>query len=222
MELVEGVTLAERMRTGPIPLAELVTLAIELLDVLAAAHERKIVHRDIKPENLLIQADGRLRVLDFGVAKFEGSVLTEKGELIGTALYMAPEQVRGDEIDARVDVFAVGATMFHAIAGRPIHVGPSAGEIILLAATGSPPALASVASVPEELGMVVDCALSFDPIDRYKDARAMQVELRALGGRLKGRTASRPPPRIARDEDDAEVPEDVLPTMITHAGSKKT
>ncbi|MFO0618281.1 MAG: serine/threonine-protein kinase [Polyangiaceae bacterium] len=223
MEFVEGETIAQRMKRGPIPIPELLDLAGQLLDVLAAAHARGIVHRDIKPENLLLdRGTGKLRVLDFGAAKFEGSVLTEKGALIGTAPYMAPEQVRGEAIDARADVFAVGATMFHAITGRPIHLGNTVAEILYQGATSAPPPLASVASVPDELGLVVDSALSFDPEQRYADARAMQVEVRALSQQLSasGREAPRPPAEVGPKEDD-DARESAGDTMLTSPGDAK-
>jgi len=228
MELVQGETVAQRMKRGPIPVPELLDIAGQLLDVLAAAHERGIVHRDIKPENLILdRTTGRLRVLDFGVAKFDGSVLTEKGALIGTAPYMAPEQVRGEEIDARADVFAVGATMFHAIAGRPIHLGTTVAEILYHGAMAAPPALQSVASVPDELGLVVDCALSFDAADRYADARAMQVEIRALSQHLsKAATGPVRPAEVGRPEPE-ELPEESMSeegtaeTIMTNPGDAK-
>src|SRR5258708_15134388 len=122
MELVLGPTLAARIERGPVPALELCDLMIELLDVLGAAPARGIIHRDIKPENLVVEPGGRLRVLDFGIAKLEGSLLTARGETVGTALYMAPEQLRGEPIDAHADVFAVCATMFHATSRRTIHL----------------------------------------------------------------------------------------------------
>src|SRR5262249_50501233 len=115
MELLEGASLADRVEGGAVERGEVLRLADELLDVLVAAHARGIVHRDIKPDNLFVTREGRLKVLDFGIARVKDGMAalhTRAGAMLGTAPYMAPEQIHGVDIDARVDVFAVGATMF--------------------------------------------------------------------------------------------------------------
>lgn len=184
MELVRGETLADRIDAHRNDVGELCRLMVELLELLAEGHARGIIHRDVKPQNLVIEPSGRLRVLDFGVAKLEGSKLTGRGEALGTVAYMAPEQLRGEAIDARVDVFGVGATMFHALAGRPIHLGTSTGEIVFAAVTGAPPKLTSVANVDPALAAVVDKALAFDRTNRYADALSMKSEIDAYRAKL--------------------------------------
>lgn len=186
MELLEGETLADRCqrRGGALPCREVLALAHQLLDVLAAAHARGVVHRDIKPENLFLTTEGVLKVLDFGVARMRDDAsahVTVTGARIGTPAFMPPEQALGRtaEIDARTDVWAAGATMFTLLAGRTVHTAPSAAELIVITATTPARSLAEHApDVPPEIVAVVDRALAFSRDDRWPDARSMQ---RALG-----------------------------------------
>jgi eukaryotic-like serine/threonine-protein kinase len=185
MELLEGSTLAD-LAEGPAGVDQALVLRVadELLDVLAAAHAQGIVHRDIKPDNLFLLRDGRLKVLDFGIARVKdgmGSLRTRAGAMLGTAPYMAPEQIKGKDIDARVDVFAAGATMFRLLARRRIHEASSEPELLVKMATQKAPPLCSVApDVPPELGRIVDRALALDRDERYPDAASMQRDVQAL------------------------------------------
>jgi serine/threonine-protein kinase len=184
MELLEGTSLADRADGGTVERGEVLRLADELLDVLVAAHARGIVHRDIKPDNLFVTREGRLKVLDFGIARVKDGMAalhTRTGAMLGTAPYMAPEQIRGVDIDARVDVFAVGATMFRLLARRRVHEVRGEAEMLVLMATVPAPPLVSVApDVPPEVGRVVDRALAFDRDQRYPDAASMQRDVQAL------------------------------------------
>src|SRR6185312_16133563 len=164
----------------------------ELLDVLAAAHAMGIIHRDIKPDNLFVLRDGSLKVLDFGIARVRAGAQTKLhtrvGAALGTAPYMPPEQIRGVEIDARADLFAVGATMFRLIARRRVHEAASEGELLVKMASQQAPPLASVApEAPSGVCLVVDRALMFERSLRYPDAATMQGDVRAL-------REGRPPP----------------------------
>ena len=186
MELLEGDPLSDlARRPGGVPLPDLLRLVDEMLDVLAAAHAQGIIHRDIKPDNLFVLRDGRLKVLDFGIARVRAGaspkLLTRRGAALGTAPYMPPEQIKGHEIDARADLFAVGATMFRLIAKRRIHHAENETETRVTMASEPAPRLASVsAEAPPDVCVVVDRALMFDREQRYPDAITMQRDVRAL------------------------------------------
>ena len=147
MELLSGESLADSLhRRGALGAEEVARLADQVLDVLAAAHAVGIIHRDIKPDNLFLCADGRLRVLDFGVARLgdgQPAAPTRTGALIGTVAYMPPEQVIGrSDLDGRADLFSVGATLFRLLTGRHLH--PSDNEVkqlMEMATVPAPPVL---------------------------------------------------------------------------------
>src|SRR6185437_13933066 len=168
MELLVGESLGERMqKLGRLPVVEVLSHTEQALDVLAAAHEQGIIHRDIKPANLFITNEGRLKVLDFGLARMHEitveSLRTKEGTTLGTTPYMPPEQARGRAIDHRADIFAVGATMFRLLAGRYLHEAGSAFELLLKMGRDPAPSLRSVApDVPAAVAMVVDRAIAFD------------------------------------------------------------
>ncbi|MDI1480664.1 serine/threonine-protein kinase [Polyangium sp. y55x31] len=184
MELLEGESLAARARRGRMDISEILRIIDELLDVLAAAHAHGIVHRDIKPDNLFCLRDGRLKVLDFGVARVRqaaNSVHTRTGTTLGTIAYMPPEQIAGKDVDARADVFAVGATMFRLITRRRIHEAHSDSELLIKMSSLPAPSLASVApETPQAVCAIVDRALAFERDKRYPSARAMLQDIRAV------------------------------------------
>ncbi len=209
MELLEGEPLSERAkRLGHLELQELFRYMDELLDVLAAAHAQGIVHRDIKPDNIFICSDGRLKVLDFGIAHMRTASAVPKtrmGVILGTTTYMPPEQVKGMRVDGRADLFAVGATMFRLISKRRIHDAATETELTLVMATTPAPALESVVpGAPKDVCLVVDRALAFDMRRRYPDAQTMQNDVRAL------REGRRPPFALARWEA-GDRPGDPMP-----------
>jgi serine/threonine protein kinase len=195
MELLVGETLSDRVRRlGTLPVDELLDYLDQVLDVLVAAHDRGIVHRDLKPDNLFITESGRLKVLDFGLARLiadmPGDFQTRTGVALGTLPYMAPEQALGRraEIDGRVDLFALGATVFRILSGRKVHEANSEAELLMAMASKPAPSLASVApSISPDVCKVVDLALAFSRLARYPDARTMQEDVRAV-------RAGRPPP----------------------------
>src|SRR6185437_9149806 len=161
MELLEGESLAARAkRPGGVEGGEMLRFVDELLDVLAAAHAQGIIHRDVKLDNLFVQRDGRLKVLDFGIARVrDGAVAlhTRTGATLGTIPYMAPEQIRGVDVDARVDLFAVGATMFRLVARRNVHEASTEQMLLVKMATQPAPPLASVVpGAPPGVCLVVD------------------------------------------------------------------
>jgi serine/threonine-protein kinase len=188
MELLEGETLRERVRRhGRLPLGEVLDVAAQVLDVLVAAHARGVIHRDLKPDNLFVTLGGRIKVLDFGLARLldgiGGQQQTRTGVALGTLAYMAPEQALGRraEIDGRVDLFALGATLFRVLSGRRVHEAESEAELLMAMASRPAPPLKAVApEVPDAVAAVVDLALAFARDARYPDARTMLADVTAL------------------------------------------
>jgi serine/threonine-protein kinase len=188
MELLDGRSVsdvAEAQPGGRLDLATTLAVADQVLDVLAAAHDKGIVHRDLKPENLFLTRAGALKVLDFGLARIDehrsGVNATRTGNAMGTPAYMAPEQALGNwsEVDARTDLWAIGATLFSLLSGRLVHQAATVQQLMLAAMTKPAPSLRSVApEVPPSIAAVVDRALAFDRGARWPDARAMQRALR--------------------------------------------
>ncbi len=188
MELLEGETLRARWKRNDkkLPAEEVLPLVDQLLDALAVAHEAGVVHRDLKPDNLFLTTEGVIKVLDFGIASLRelsssDSSLTQTGALMGTPAYMPPEQARGrwNEVDARSDLWAVGAMMFALLTGDYVHRGGTVNEAVAMAITRHAPSLATVG--PEQHPAViqlVDRALAYEKDDRWQSARAMQAALR--------------------------------------------
>lgn len=195
MELLEGETVFDRMaREGRMKAGEVLALAERVLDVLCVAHAHGVVHRDLKPENLHLGRDGRVKVLDFGIARVMDAMLegiadlpeitrTKTGVALGSSEYMAPEQAAGhvSDIDGRTDLFGLGATMFRLLSGRCIHGDLQDTLLLIAAATEKAPPLAEVAPILHpSLCAVVDRALAFDKAERYPDAPTMRADVRAL------------------------------------------
>ncbi len=203
MELLDGESLGQRayrLKSAGQLMApmELLSYAERVLEVLAVAHERGIVHRDIKPDNLFITRDGRVKVLDFGIARmFEGGaagVRTRTGAMIGTTSYMAPEQIHSKNVDGRTDLYGLGATMFRILADRRVHEGETDAELLIKMGSVPAPAIASVAPrVDPRVGAIVDRALAFDRDRRYPNAPAMLEDVRAVLGGGAPRIALAPP-----------------------------
>jgi eukaryotic-like serine/threonine-protein kinase len=193
MELLEGTNLADlrKKNGGKLEPKAVVNAMDAVLDVLAAAHEKGVVHRDIKPANVFITNTGRVKVLDFGIARvYEVEIdqeATQTGFLLGSAPYMAPEQARGrwDIVDPRTDLWAVGASMFQLLSGRPVHEAATPTERIALAISTRARSLGSIApGLSQTLVAVVDRALSYEQEARFQTAREMQAALHATRGKL--------------------------------------
>jgi len=190
MELVEGPTLAERLREGPLPEAEAVRLGIQLAEGLAAAHAEGVVHCDLKPANLKLQPGGDLRILDFGIAKLRHApeadaesvleTLTATArEVAGTLPYMAPEQLRADPVDARTDIWAAGVVLCEMAAGKRPFDGPVAARITDAILNGDPQ-LPTDGSLSKGLLAVIRACLRKDPEDRYARAADLKTDLETL------------------------------------------
>ncbi len=190
LELLEGRTLDAAIEAGDLRFEELCRVGVQLLEGLAAAHDRGIVHRDIKPDNIFLRWDeaGELHVklLDFGVAKnTKGGpdvFTTQQGAILGTPYYMSPEQAAGDAVDVRADVWSAGAVLFHAFTGRPPFDEDTYNKLMGKLLNQDPPRLRTIRpELPEWLGTVVDGALQRDLPARWQSARTMAETLRLEG-----------------------------------------
>jgi len=193
MERLEGEELLERIRREhPLPLPFVRRIVAEIADAVQAAHEAGIIHRDLKPQNVFLARRGRsedvVKVLDFGIAKLvrghraPDGAITETGEVFGTPVYMSPEQLRGEkDLDARADVYALGAILYQAITGRMPFSGKSLPELVLRITTEDPTPIAELRSgVPESLVELVARAMTRDRTERIPTAAALRDALEAL------------------------------------------
>jgi non-specific serine/threonine protein kinase len=183
MELLEGKTLAEQLRQGPLSVSQTIPIGLGVLAALSALHSRNIIHRDLKPSNVFLTPHG-VKLLDFGLARpgVERSLVTEltqPGMVIGTPRYMAPEQVTGDSVDARADLFSTGALLFEMLSGRPAFAGRTVLEILHATASEQPPALTGSPTITA-VDRVIRRALAKRPADRQASADEMSAELRAV------------------------------------------
>ena len=194
LELLEGRTLRQTLPKGGLALGQLLDLAIPLAEALAAAHQGGITHRDLKPENVLITREGKLKVLDFGLAKVEaeafqaaaGSVLptralTEEGKIVGTVAYMSPEQAEGKRVDARSDVFTLGIILYELSTGERPFKGDTTVSLLSSILKDHPRPLTELnASLPRDLARIVDRCLTKDPARRFQSAMGLATELQTL------------------------------------------
>jgi len=178
MELYEGTTLADRLRDGPLPPEEAARIARGMLEGLAHAHEQEVVHRDVKPGNVLLHG-GQVKVADFGIAKAAyGGDLTTTGTLLGTARYLAPEQVDAASVDHRADLYAVGVVLYEMLTGRaPFEADSAIAEATLRLMEAPTPPGALRGGIPRQLEVVVMKALARDPDERFQTAAEMRAAL---------------------------------------------
>jgi tetratricopeptide (TPR) repeat protein len=215
-ELLEGESLRTRLESGALPARKALGVAIQVASGLAAAHERGIVHRDLKPENLFITRDGLAKILDFGVAKLapkrepaEPSVVptiqggTDPGIVMGTAGYMSPEQVRGQTVDHRSDIFSFGCVLYEMVTGRRAFARATAADTMAAILNEEPPEPSAIqAAVPAALSRVIAHCLEKRPEERFQSARDLAFELRAVladtgAARAKPELTNRPGRRAA-------------------------
>jgi serine/threonine-protein kinase len=185
MELLEGEPLSDRLKQGAMTVSNAMPIALEILEALSALHARGIVHRDLKPSNVFLTPHG-VKLLDFGLARPEpeetlspDSDLTRPGFVMGTPRYMAPEQIMGESVDARGDLFATGSILFEMLAGRPAFTGKTVGEVLHATLSEQPPALSGSPSVAA-VDRVIRRALAKKPAERPPSADAMADELRGV------------------------------------------
>ena len=196
-ELLEGQTLRERLHNGPIPRRQAIDYARQIAQGLTAAHEKRIVHRDLKPENFFLTKDGRIKILDFGIAKLLNSAFdseageagsiasmttqTRSGSLLGTIAYMSPEQLRGKAVDHRTDIFSFGAIFYEMLTGKRAFAGETQVDTMTLILKEDPPEMIREGQdIPAAFEQVVRHGLEKEPENRFQSARDLAFALSTL------------------------------------------
>src|SRR5664279_3212651 len=214
MEKLEGVSLKDRMLGKPMEVDEILDICIQVADALAACHAQGIIHRDIKPANIFITQSGQVKILDFGVAKLAPGLragaaaldteLSVAGDIFGTALYMSPEQARGEELDPRTDLFSLGVVIYQMATGKKPFGGNNAVTTLEAVLNRKPiPPLKLNPNLPPDLEGIIGRAMEKDRGNRYPNALALKADLQALkketdpGLTTSGRMKSPFPYRIA-------------------------
>ena len=208
-ELVEGETLREKIDGGEMSVSDALNIAEQTAFALSAAHALGIVHRDVKPENIMIRADGIVKVLDFGIAKLiappadsvdtEGETLakrmtrTQPGMLLGTLHYMSPEQVRGQTLDARSDIFSLGVVIYEMLTGKEPFDKPTSSDVIAAILTENPPPVTQTRTdAPAELERIVGKALKKNKDERYQTSKDFLLDIKSLKKQIEFQTNPQP------------------------------
>lgn len=210
LELVEGPTLADRLRAGSIPIDEALPIARQIAEALEAAHDQAIVHRDLKPANIKLRPDGTVKILDFGLAKvleptvcalvdatdsptITAPVMTRSGVLLGTAAYMSPEQARGQPVNRRADIWAFGCVLFEMLSGRRAFGGETLTDTLASVMRDPPPLAALPATTPARVRLLIARCLERDPKRRLRDIGDARLELETLDAAAAAPTSEPPP-----------------------------
>lgn len=205
MELIEGETLAERLRKGPLSIVEALRFSLQIAEALHAAHRKGIIHRDLKPANIKITHEGAVKVFDFGLAKqsgFSGSetdtkaptllqVMTLRGEIVGTPSYMSPEQALGERADARCDIFSLGAVLYEMLTGQRAFSGPTLTAILQAVLNSAPRPMRRLRpEIPAELDALVMKTLQKDREMRPLDMEQVSSELKLISEKISSRSSN--------------------------------
>ncbi len=195
LELVEGQTLADRIKAGPIPVEESLKLALQISEALEAAHERGVIHRDLKPANIKVTPDGKVKVLDFGLAKaYAGDreevnlsnsptlsdAATQQGLILGTAAYMSPEQARGEAVDKKSDVWAFGCVLFEMLTGRATFEGRTVSDVLASVIKSEPEWKRLPLNLHARIRLLLERCLKKEPKDRYGVINDARVDIQEV------------------------------------------
>jgi hypothetical protein len=231
LELVEGETLADRIRRGPLPTSEAVAIARQIASGLQAAHAKGIIHRDLKPANVKITPDGIVKLVDFGLAKLLQSLnidetmldISRQGLVVGTVAYMSPEQARGKHIDERTDIWAFGCVLYEMLAGKAAFRGDSPTDIIVKIAAEEPdwkgiPKLPD--GVSAELELLIRRCLRKDVDARYPTVRELAEDIEAVHQGVRGARRATPTDLPPDNDEDFVLPSRMAPSlfMLTQMG----
>ncbi len=227
-EFVEGETLRNRLAHSPLTLHESLNIAIQVADALAAAHKVGIVHRDIKPENIMLRPDGYVKVLDFGLAKLTEQsasvsveealtkqVRTGSGVIIGTAGYMSPEQARGKPVDARSDIFSLGAVIYEMVTAHKPFDGETPSDVLAAILKSEPAQLSTfLADAPPELARIVNKTLRKDREERYQVVKDLLIDLKSLAQELDFQQRLKQTPAMSADARISPISEAAQPAIV--------
>ena len=182
MEYIDGKELKDKIKSGPIPVDEMINIATQIVEGLDAAHKKGIIHRDIKSSNIMITQDRKVKIMDFGLAKIKGGTeLTKIGSTIGTAAYMSPEQARGEEIDHRTDIWSFGVVLYEMITGQLPYKGDYEQAVIYSILNEDPKSITELrGDTPSRLTLIVEKTLHKNPVNRYQTTKDLIEELKAV------------------------------------------
>lgn len=191
MGYVEGQSLKQKIEAGPLKLDEALDIVIQAAEGLRAAHKKGIIHRDIKSANIMVTTKGQVKIMDFGLARLPGRTkLTRVGGVMGTVVYMSPEQARGEHVDHRTDIWSLGIVLYESVTGRPPFYSDYEQAMVYSILNEDPKLITGlVPGLPKELEQVVNKALAKSAADRYQHADEMLVDLRTLREEIESGTA---------------------------------